>query len=60
MKKYKIKPEVVLAGYRDGIDVPEIKVKFNKGKKIFGTISTSKNVYGFLKTLYGREIEKTV
>ena len=50
-------PEVVLAGFRDGVQVPEIKVKFNKGKKVFGSVTSSIEVVKFLKTLYGRDIE---
>ena len=57
MKKYKILPEVVLAGFRDGVQVPEIKVKFNKGKKMFGAVNSSDEVAKFLKTLYGSDIE---
>ena len=57
MKKYKIKPEVVLAGFRDGLHVPEIKIRFNKGKKFLGTATNSDDVYKFVTKLYGRDIE---
>ena len=56
MKRYKIQPEVVLSGVKREFNVPEIKVRFNKGKRSFGSISDSKDVYKFLLTLYGRDI----
>ncbi|MFA6925076.1 MAG: JAB domain-containing protein [Bacteroidales bacterium] len=57
MIKYKTQPEIVIAGFNDGIQVPEIKVRFNKGKKIFASVKSSKDVYDFLLKLYGRDIE---
>ena len=56
MKRYKIQPEVVLSGVKREFNVPEIKVRFNKGKRSFGSISDSKDVYKYLLTLYGRDI----
>lgn len=54
--KYKPKQEVVLYGdFRKEVQIPEIKVRYNKGKT-FQKISDSKEVYQFLKRVYGRQI----
>ena len=45
-----------LAGdFRKDIQVPEIKVRYNRGKS-FGKIRESSDVYHFLKRVYGRQI----
>lgn len=55
-KPYKALPEVVLYGdLRKDIQIPEIKIRYNKGKA-FTKISSSKEVYEFLKKVYGRSI----
>ncbi len=54
--KYKTTPEVVLSGdFRKDIQIPEIKVRFNRGKT-FGKITSSKDVHQFLLRVYGRAI----
>ena len=54
--KYLEGQEVVLAGdFRKDIQVPEIKVRYNRGKT-FGKIRESRDVYLFLKRVYGRQI----
>ncbi len=56
IKKYKTIPEVVLSGdFRKDIQIPEIKIRYNRGKT-FGRISSSKDVYEFLLRVYGRAI----
>jgi len=56
MVKYKPIPEVVLSGdFRSDIQIPEIKVRFNRGKT-FGKISNSDDVHKFLLRVYGRSI----
>ncbi len=53
---YQTKPEVVLYGdFRKEVQIPEIKVRYNKGKT-FEKVQTSKDVYNFLKRVYGRSI----
>lgn len=53
---YKSTAEVVLYGdFRKDIQIPEIKVRYNKGKA-FDTIRSSDDVYKFLKKVYGRSI----
>ncbi len=53
---YSQQDEKVLYGFRKDIQVPEIKLRFNKGKA-FGKISSSMEVAAFLKKVYGRNIE---
>ena len=54
--KYPEGQEVVLAGdFRKNIQIPEIKVRYNRGKT-FGKIRESRDVYQFLKRVYGRQI----
>jgi DNA repair protein RadC len=54
--KYKPQQEVVLSGdFRKDIQIPEIKVRFNKGKT-FGKIQDSRDVQNFLKKVYGRQV----
>ena len=54
--KYQPKQEVVLYGdFRKDIQIPEIKVRYNRGKT-FTKISESKDVHLFLKRVYGRQI----
>lgn len=49
-------PEVVLSGdFKKDIQIPEIKVRFNRGKT-FGKISDSDGVYKFLLKVYGNQI----
>ena len=55
MTNYKEGKEVVLYGVTDEIRVPEIRVRYNKGKT-FRKITGSKETAEFLKTLYGRNI----
>lgn len=55
MKKYKPQQEVVLYGTGESIHIPEIKVRYNKGKT-HEKINSSKTTYDLLKRLYGREI----
>ena len=45
----------MLYGFRKDIQIPEIRLRFNKGKT-FGKIDSSKTAYEFLKKVYGREI----
>lgn len=55
-KPYAVKPEVVLYGdLRKDVVIPEIKIRYNKGMA-FTKISSSKEVYEFLKKVYGRSI----
>jgi len=54
--KYKPIPEVVLSGdFRKTIQIPEIKLRFNKGKT-FGKIADSNSVYQFLLKVFGNQI----
>ena len=54
--KYATTPEVILAGdFRKEIQIPEIKVRFNKGKT-FGKVGSSDDVHKFLLRVYGRSI----
>lgn len=54
--KYKPEPEVVLYGnFRKDVQIPEIKVRYNKGKS-FKQIRSSRDVVGFLRRVYGRQI----
>ena len=53
---YKSEPEVVLYGdFRKEVQIPEIKVRYNKGKA-FDKIQSSDDVHRFLKRVYGRNI----
>lgn len=55
-KPYDMKPEIVLYGdFRKDIQIPEIKIRYNKGKP-FAKISSSKEVHDFLLKVYGRNI----
>jgi DNA repair protein RadC len=54
--KYNPEPEVVLYGdFRKEVQIPEIKVRYNKGKA-FDKIQSSEDVHRFLKRVYGRNI----
>ncbi len=56
MIKYKPQQEVVLYGdFRKEVQIPEIKVRYNKGKA-FEKIQSSADVHRFLKRVYGRNI----
>lgn len=56
MATYKPLKEVVLYGTGDTIRVPEIRVRYNRGKT-FTKISDSKDTYRFLLKVYGRDID---
>jgi len=45
----------MLYGFRKDIQIPEIRLRFNKGKT-FERIDSSKKAYEFLKKVYGRDI----
>lgn len=53
---YAQQEEKVLYGFRKDIQVPEIKLRYNKGKT-FGKINSSSKIAEFLKKVYGRTIE---
>lgn len=55
MTKYKSKPEVFLYGTDEVIKIPEIKVRYNRGKES-QKITSSEDTYKFLKKVYGRDI----
>jgi DNA repair protein RadC len=55
MTKYKSQKEVFLFGTNEKIQVPEIKVRYNKGK-INDKITCVDDAYNFLYRLYGRSI----
>ncbi len=56
MIKYKSEPEVILYGdFRKEVQIPEIKVRYNKGKA-FERVQSSDDVHRFLKRVYGRSI----
>jgi hypothetical protein len=55
MAKYKEGQEVLLYGMADTIRVPEIRVRYNRGKEL-PKIRDSKSTYELLKKIYGREI----
>lgn len=55
-KPYKNKPEMVLYGnFQKDINIPEIKLRYNRGKN-FSKINSSKDIYEFLLKVYGRSI----
>lgn len=55
--RYKPSEEIVLAGdFRKDIQVPEIKIRYTRGKTI-GKIKTSDDVADLLRRVYGRQIE---
>jgi DNA repair protein RadC len=57
IKKYPVQKEAVLYGdFRKDIQIPEIKVRFNKGKS-FDKINNSASTAAFLKRVYGRSID---
>jgi DNA repair protein RadC len=57
VKNYPVQKEVVLYGdFRKDIQIPEIKVRFNKGK-VFDKINNSASTAAFLKRVYGRSID---
>jgi DNA repair protein RadC len=57
VKNYTVQKEVVLYGdFRKDIQIPEIKVRFNKGKA-FDKINNSASTAAFLKRVYGRSID---
>jgi len=45
----------MLYGFRKDVQIPEIRLRFNKGKT-FERIDSSKKAYEFLKKVYGRDI----
>ena len=53
---YSQQEEKFLYGFRKDIQIPEIKVRYNKGKT-FGKVRSSSDVAEFLKKVYGRTIE---
>ena len=53
--KYKPQQEVMLYGTDELIRIPEMKVRYNKGKN-HERINSSQATYEFLKRVYGREI----
>lgn len=55
MVRYKIQKEVLLFGLSEKIQVPEIKVRYNKGK-LNDKITSVDSAYKFLLRLYGRSI----
>lgn len=55
MTKYKEGQEILLYGVSEIIRVPEIRVRYNKGKEL-PKIKDSKSTYALLKKIYGREI----
>ncbi len=56
VKPYKQQKEVVLYGnFRKDINIPEIKIRYNRGKD-FGKIKNSNDVYQLLLKIYGRNI----
>ena len=55
MAKYQEGKEILLYGVSDEIRVPEIRVRYNKGKN-HPKINNSNGTYGFLKKVYGRDI----
>jgi len=55
MAKYSPGKEIILYGITDEIRVPEIRVRYNKGKT-FRKIKGSEDTYEFLKKVYGRDI----
>ncbi len=55
MGKYKQGREVILFGTEDKIQVPEIRVRYNRGKD-HTKIKDSKGTYEFLLKIYGRNI----
>ena len=52
---YKKNNDRMLYGFRKDIQIPEIRLRFNKGKT-FGKIDSSRKAYEFLKKVYGRDI----
>ena len=57
VKPYPIQKEVVLYGdFRKNIQIPEIKVRYNKGK-VFDKINNSASTAAFLKRVFGRSID---
>lgn len=55
MAKYQEGKEILLYGVTEKIQVPEIRVRYNKGKEL-PKIKDSKGTYELLKKVYGREI----
>lgn len=55
MVKYQQGKEILLYGVTDSIRVPEIRVRYNKGKN-HPKINNSSGTYNFLKKVYGRDI----
>jgi len=55
MTKYQEGKEILLYGVADTIQVPEIRVRYNKGKEL-PKIKDSKSTYELLKKVYGRDI----
>jgi DNA repair protein RadC len=57
VKNYPVQKEVVLYGdFRKDIQIPEIKVRYNKGK-VFDKINNSNSTAEFLRRVYGRSID---
>ncbi len=55
MMNYKKNKEAVLYGFKSEIKIPEIRLRYNKGK-VFGKINSSETAYQFLKKVYGMDI----
>ncbi|MBU0489985.1 MAG: JAB domain-containing protein [Bacteroidetes bacterium] len=56
-KPYPTTPEVVLFGdFRKDVQIPEIKIRYNKGKP-YAKLTTSEDVYEFLLKVYGRSVD---
>jgi DNA repair protein RadC len=55
MANYQKGKEIILYGVTDEIRVPEIRVRYNRGK-VFKQIKTSDDTYEFLKKVYGNDI----
>lgn len=55
MAKYQEGKEILLYGVAEKIQVPEIRVRYNKGKEL-PKIKDSKSTYELLKKIYGRDI----
>ena len=55
MAKYQEGKEILLYGVTEKIQVPEVRVRYNKGKEL-PKIKDSKSTYELLKKVYGRDI----
>ena len=55
MAKYQEGKEILLYGVTEKIQVPEIRIRYNKGKEL-PKIKDSKSTYELLKKIYGRDI----